>query len=286
MNAFIENIISVISTPLTKIGNTDITLTAIIVSLLILAISYIIALFIGNMVRWRLLAPHEVDKSTSLVITKAITWFIVLLGAIIALKTVGIELTSLVVALGVGGVALGFGLQKIISNVVSGFIVLSRRDIKIGDRIQVSDVWGDVVDIGIMNTTVLTTDNIEIMIPNENLITEKLINYTKTNRNIRIRIPIGVSYDSDIEKVEEILTEIAKESDEVLKRPEPECVLIGYGDSSINFELRCYIGDAKYRPTVVGWINKQIWAKFRENDIVIPYPQRTIHVEKMVGGIR
>ena len=173
-----------------------------------------------------------------------------------------------------------FGLQNITNNFVSGIIILFERPIKVGDRIEVGSVSGDVVKISMRSTTILTNDNIAIIVPNSDFISSTVINWSHTDRNVRFNIPVGVSYKSDPETVRNILMEVAKNNDGVLKNPSPDVLLGDYGDSSINFTLRVWTSDYITQPLVLkSQLYYSAFKKFKEHGIEIPFPQRDIHLK-------
>ena len=171
-------------------------------------------------------------------------------------------------------------MQKVVSNLVSGLILLMDRSVKPGDVIQVGETYGWVNSLGARHISILTRDGVEHLIPNEHLITEKVINWSYSNSNIRLKIHIGVSYDSDIHHAMEIITNIASEHKRVLQYPEPVTRLLGFGESSVNPELRLWINDPTHGVVNVrSDILLQIWDSFKKNNISIPYPHRIVYLK-------
>ncbi|MBI1274071.1 MAG: mechanosensitive ion channel [Alphaproteobacteria bacterium] len=205
---------------------------------------------------------------------------LVALAVMVGLNTFGIDFTALAVFSGALGIGIGFGLQKVFSNLVSGFILLLDKSIKPGDVIGVGDTFGWVNRIGARQVSILTRDGKEHLIPNEMLITEQVENWSYSDNNVRVRIPIGVSYKSDIHKVREILLEIINNNPRILPRPQPTCLVTGFGDSSVDFELRVWIQDPV---NGIGNVKSSIylaaWDAFKQNGIEIPFPQRDIHLD-------
>jgi small-conductance mechanosensitive channel len=194
------------------------------------------------------------------------------------LQTAGIDLTALSVAAGGLGIGLGLGLQNIATNLVSGLVVLMERPVKIGDRIEVAGTEGEVVEIRARSTTVLTNDNIAIIIPNSRFITEEVVNWSYADAKVRFRIPVSVSYDSDVRHVERLLLEVAHANPDVLDDPAPAVRFAAFGDSALQFELRAWTVSLMQRKgKLISDLNFAILEKFRLHGIVIPFPQRDVH---------
>ena len=198
---------------------------------------------------------------------------------IISLSAFGISWKLIVPFAGALGIGIGFGLQDIISNLISGFIILITRSIKIGDLISVDNNFGRIVSIGLRTSTLKTVDNIEIIIPNSHLISNQLINWSYSNDVVRIHIPIGVAYNSDVDKVKEILLQVAEESSFIIKDKNflPAVIFKEFGDSSLNFELLVWINVKKIEiPYAKSELNFKIWNALKENGIEIPFPQQDV----------
>lgn len=214
----------------------------------------------------------------------------VLYGAAIlfALNTVGIDLTAFAVFTGALGVGLGFGLQKIISNFISGIILLLDKSLKPGDVIEVETgngiTYGWVEKLGLRYTSITTRDGTETLIPNETFITNPVTNWSFSNERVRRKMPIGVAYDTDVEKAMELCQQAASATKRVLENPAPVCQLRGFEDSYVNLEVRFWIGDpAGGVKNVESAVNLAIWKLFKEHNIEIPYPQRDIHLRSLNG---
>jgi small-conductance mechanosensitive channel len=201
------------------------------------------------------------------------------IGLLVILQTIGIDLTALSILTGAVGLGIGFGLQNIASNFISGIIILFERPVRIGDRIAIGDVEGDVVRIGARSTTVLTNDNIDIIIPNSKLITENVVNWTHNERKVRFRIPVTVAFHMDVRKVEHALLEAAKEVKEVLETPAPGVRFMRFGEDGLEFELRAWTTTlVQRRGKFTSEINFAIFDKFKDRQIEVPFPQRDIHI--------
>ena len=209
---------------------------------------------------------------------------IVLLGLVIiaGLDAIGIDLTALAVFSGALGIGIGFGLQKVFANLVSGFILLMDKSIKPGDVIAIGDTYGWVNRLGARYVSILTRDGKEHLIPNENLITEQVENWSYSNNKIRIHIPVGISYNSNVPAVRKLLKEVAASQPRILKSPEPNCLIKGFGDNSVDLEIRAWIEDpVNGVGNVISGVYEAIWEAFKEHNVEIPFPQRDLHIKSM-----
>ena len=203
-----------------------------------------------------------------------------LLGLVV-LDLLGIDLTTLTVFGGALGIGIGFGLQKITSNFISGLIILSEKSVEEGDLLELSDgIFGFVRETSTRYTLIETFDGKEVMVPNEDLITNRVVNWTYTNPNGRIQIDVGVSYESDIALARNLMLEAASEHPRCSVDPAPQCFLIAFADSSVNFTLYFWLDDiTKGRREPQSQVMFAIWDKFAEHGITIPFPQRDLHVK-------
>ena len=228
----------------------------------------------------QILSKYSDDIGVSQSIGTIIQYFFIIMGAFVVIQSSGINLGSLNVLAGALGVGIGFGLQNIANNFISGLIILFERPIKVGDRIEVGNVTGDVVKISSRASTVSTNDNISIIIPNSELINKQVINWSHNDRRIRYHVPVGVSYKEDPEFIRKIILEVADENKDVLKRPAPEVLFIGYGDSSIDFDLLVWTSSYIDKPIILrSQLYYEIFKMFKEHKIEIPFPQRDLHLK-------
>jgi potassium efflux system protein len=201
---------------------------------------------------------------------------------VIALNSIGLrwsKLQWLIAALSVG---LGFGLQEIVANFISGLIVLFERPFRVGDTVTVGDVHGTVTRIRIRATTIEDWDRKELIVPNKDFITGKLINWSLTEHIMRIKVPVGIAYGSDTDLAEKLLLKVARSNPMVLKSPEPLAVFLSFGDNSLNFELRVWIKNIDDWIPMLHAINRAIDKEFRQAGITIAFPQRDVHLD--AGG--
>jgi len=223
-------------------------------------------------------SPH-ITPSMRVMLSKVSKFSLYGLAVLFALKSVGIDLTAFAVFSGAIGVGIGFGLQKIFSNFISGFILLFDRSIRPGDVISIGDRFGWVQSLHARYVVVKDRDGVETLIPNENLITSEVVNWSYSDRAIRQRIPVQISYENDPEVAMKLLIDATVDKPRVLKNPEPAARLIGFGDNGIDLELRIWINDPEDGvANVVSDVNLSIWKSFKENNISIPFPQRDVRI--------
>ena len=208
-------------------------------------------------------------------------YLIVTVGFLLLLQSAAeVDLTMLGVVAAAVGVGVGFGLQNIANNFISGIFILFERPIKVGDRIEVGEVHGHVVRIAARATTVRTNDNIDIIIPNSSFTSFNVINWSHGDQKVRFRVPVAVAYGSDARLVERLLLEVAHENENVLKEPSPRVVFWAFGDSALEFQLRVWTTRMLHRRGVFfGQLNLAIYEKFQQHGIRIPFPQRDLHLK-------
>ena len=234
----------------------------------------------------RFLARSGMDKSLQYTVGQIFGYVVLVAGILIALENAGMNLSTLTVFAGAVGVGLGFGLQNIASNFISGLVILTERPIKIGDRVEVEGTAGRVRAIRIRSTTIMTNDNIAMIVPNSQFIEKKVVNWSHEDPKVRFRIPVGVAQTSDVEKVREILLNIAREHPKALAEPPPNVFFESFGDFTYNFELVVWSEEMSYRPRVfTSELNFAIERAFREAKIELPYPQRDLHIRSGWGGL-
>jgi small-conductance mechanosensitive channel len=274
-----ERFKAVLDFPLLRLGETQITLWTLIYFLILLLVLFYFAGKIRQLLVERVLIRTKLDVGARQAVGAITRYVVLFIGLLIVLQTVGINLTTLNVIAGAVGIGVGFGLQNIASNFISGLIILFERPIKIGDRIVVGEVEGDVTEIGARSTTVVTNNNIAIIVPNSNFISETVINWKYTDAKVRFEIPVGVAYGSDVRLVEKLLLEVARENPDVLDHPPPDVCFREFGDSSLNFVLRVWNQNHVHRKLVLySALNFAIYDKFKAHGIEIPFPQRDLHI--------
>src|SRR5205809_3796044 len=227
----------------------------------------------------RFLVNSGLDRALQYAIAQIISNVVLVVGVLIVLENTGIHLGALAVFAGAVGVGVGFGLQNIASNFISGLVILAERPITIGDRVEVAGITGQVQQIRARSTVIRTNDNIMMIVPNTKFIDSPVTNWTYAERRVRFRIPIGVAYGSDVTKVRELLLTVAHENPHTLKDPAPGVVLEQFGENSIDFKLIVWSGEMSARPSRYrSDLNFAIAEKFREVGIEFPFPQRDVHI--------
>lgn len=263
-----------------EFGETSITLWSVVYFVVLVALLFWVTKALQGLISKRLLVRTGMDYGARHAVGAIVRYVLLLVGFLVIVQTAGIDLTTFNVLAGAIGIGVGFGLQNVVSNFFSGLIIMFERPIKVGDRIEVDDVEGDVIEIGARATTVLTNDNIAIIVPNSKFITENVVNWEYNDNRVRFRIPVGVAYGSDARKVEELLLEVARENADVLDDPAPVVRLMEFGDSSLNMELRIWSSSLVHRKgRLTSALNFAIYEKFTEHGIVIPFPQRDLHLK-------
>jgi small-conductance mechanosensitive channel len=261
------------------VGGVRVTPLLIIKTIVLLMLTLWAASATGDFLDRRVRSVADLTPSIQVLIGKLIRLLLITFAIVIALSTVGIDFSALALFSGAVGVGLGFGLQKIVSNLVSGIILLADKSIKPGDVISVGDNFGWVDSMGARYTSIVTRDGREFLIPNEDFVTQRVINWSYSNEEVRLDVDFGVSYDSDPHKICELATEAAKSVARVLISPAPVCHLKGFGDFSLNFILRFWIRDPVDGVTNVrGQVLLALWDTFQKAGVEIPYPVRDVRL--------
>jgi small-conductance mechanosensitive channel len=257
------------------VGTLRISLLTVVKGMATLGILLWAALALSRVLEQRIRRVPDLTPSVQVLIGKLLKITLLTLAIVIALNSVGIDLTAFALFSGAIGVGIGFGLQKVVSNLISGVILLLDKSIKPGDTIEVGATFGWITSLGARYVSVVTRDGKEYLIPNEDLITQRVVNWSFSNKLVRLEIPFGVSYRSDPHAVRRIAREAAAKPSRVLANPKPLCHLVGFGDSSLDFVLRFWIADPQDGVmNIEGEVLLAVWDAFRENDIHIPFPHR------------
>ena len=282
-NEFYELVHRLFNVTFFTINQTPVTFTSLVIFLAIFLSFIIFSKIFTRILRNRILSHVHIDEGTKYNLERITRYLIGITGAVVAFQFIGINLSGLAVIFGLLSVGVGFGLQNITSNFVSGLILLFEKPIKVGDRISVGNTEGDVVAINMRSTTISTIDNIAIIVPNADFISQSVINWSYGDMKLRLNILVGVSYSSDLDVVLRCLKEVALENEDVLRSPEPVVNLVEFGNSSWNMALRCWIADPKKHPVISSDLNCAIVRKFRENNVEIPFPQRDLHIRSSIS---
>jgi small-conductance mechanosensitive channel len=211
---------------------------------------------------------------------------VIVLGLLVAADALGLDLSSLKIVLGALSVGIGFGLQNVVNNFVSGLILMFERTIKRGDIVRISQTEGRVASIGLRSSVIRTRAGHDIIVPNGDLVAGQVDNLSFTDEDVRIEVPFGVSYASDPNTVREIVLEVAARTDLVRPSPEPDVLFMGFGESSLDFELRVWVSGAWVLPRVRSALLFDVWYALKGAGIEIPFPQRDLHVRSGVLEMR
>jgi potassium-dependent mechanosensitive channel len=263
------------------IGPVQVTVGRLLVALLILYAAVLISGLARTLVTADVERRQEGDRGLSESISRLVHYAIVTVGVVIALAAMGVELQNFAIVAGALGIGVGFGLQNVVNNFASGLILLFERPVRVGDTVVVDGVWGTIQKIGLRSTVMVTFDQSEMIVPNADLVSEKVTNWTLSNPTARINLPVGVAYGSPISQVLEILIESAFAHEAVLKEPPPEALFVGFGDSSLDFELRVWVGNIRRRLQVQSTVLTEVEQRLSQAGIEIPFPQRDLHVRSI-----
>ncbi len=269
-------------------GEIRISILSVAQALLLLALVMWASNSAGNFLDRRIQGVDELTPSLRVLLGKIVRIALLVLAALIAISGLGIDLTALTVLSGAVGVGIGFGLQKVVSNFISGIIILVDQSIKPGDTISLGETFGWIRELRARFVSVVTRDGREFLIPNEDFITREVINWSFSDKYVRLDVPFGVSYNSNPHDVIRIAKEAAVAADSRVDGTDnpPVCWMTEFGESSLNFKLRFWIDDPQQGLTNIrGKVLLSLWDKFKENDIGIPYPHREVYVHNATAGL-
>ena len=256
----------------------NIDIQHILTALVVFVVFLISAKLLQNVLKRQVFPRLTLEMTVKQIVLKVVYYSLVAIGLLTALQIAGVDISTLLVLAGGLSVGIGFGLQSLVNNFISGFILLFEGATKPGDVINVDGIEGVVQSIELRSVHVITNDGIELIIPSSKLLEEVVINYTRSSAQVRLRISVGVSYNEDMAKVKSILLRAA-EHPQVLKEPAPSVQLTDFGDSSVNFDVLVWISEAAQAARIRSDVRFQIWDQFAENGIEIPFPQRVVHMK-------
>ena len=282
LQEFLTSIQDFLNLRLFNLQDTPVTIMSLVIFVFFITAFLFLGSFLRRFLQNRFLKQFDIDSGLRDTLSRITQYVVVVLGLLISFQFVGIDLTSLAVVFGLLSVGIGFGLQNITSNFISGLIIMFERPISVGDRVDVAGIEGDIIEISIRSTKIRTMNNTSIIVPNSQFVENNVINFSHGNPTFRLDIEVGVSYSSDLDKVLKALNEVAEEHPKVMKNPKHQIHLTEFGDSSWNMELRVWIPDVKERYAFRNELNQAIVRKFDEHDIEIPFPQRDLHVRSSV----
>lgn len=280
ISGYEKNTIKILKGISLNVGSYKLTLFSVVESVLVFTFVFWIATLLVEFVKKKLQLSKKINASEKVLAIKILKFLIFSFAGLYALNLIGIDITTITVLSGAIGLGLGFGLQKIVSNFISGIILLLDKSIKPGDIIAFGDSFGQVKNLEARYVSIEALDGKKILIPNEFLVTNQVENWSFGNNRICMGIPVGVSYQEDIEKIKTMMLDIAAQNTEILANPAPRVFLRAFGESTINLELRAWIEDpSKGYARIKSDLLYAIWHVFRENNIIIPYPQRDVHIK-------
>lgn len=265
-------------------GGMRISLLTIVNGILLISLLLWAAITLARVLETQLGRVDGMTPAARVLVGKVVRIALLTIALLVGLTSIGIDFTAVAVFSGAIGVGIGFGLQKVVSNLISGMILLLDRSIKPGDVIEIGEAYGWISKLGARYAAIVTRDGKEYLIPNEDLITQQVVNWSFSDRAVRLKIGVGVSYQSDVRKALELMMEAAQENDRVLKAPPPATRLIGFGDSSVDLELRIWVNDPEAGVVnVASDVRLAIWDKFHAEGIEFPFPQRDLHITAADG---
>lgn len=265
-----------------SLKDTPVTIMSVVIFTLFLSIFLFLGSFIRRFLQGKFLDKFDIDPGLKYTLSRVAQYIVVILGMLISFQFVGIDLTSLAVIFGLLSVGIGFGLQNVTANFISGLIIMFERPISVGDRVDVDGIEGDVTEISIRSTKIRTLNNTSIIVPNSKFVENNVINYSHGDPTFRLDINVGVSYSSDLDSVLKALNEVAEEHSNVMKSPKHSVDLTEFGDSAWDMHLRVWVPNVKDRYKMRNELNQAIVRKFLEYDIEIPFPQRDLHLRSSI----
>ena len=263
------------------IGSWQLTIGIVLIAVVFLYGSLIASRAVQKVLMEEVFPRRKMERGAQISMGRLIHYGFILVGFLFALTALGVDLKNITIIGGALGVGIGFGLQTIVNNFICGIILLFERPIKTGDYIEIGGQFAEIKEIGLRSTTVHTFDRADIVVPNADLITNQVINWTRSDRLARIRVPVGVAYGSDVTLVMKILLECVEENSSVMRIPEPRVYFMGFGESSLDFQLRIHLSEIDNWYPVQSELLQEIVRKFRLEGIEIPFPQRDLHVRSV-----
>ncbi|MEZ5815827.1 MAG: mechanosensitive ion channel [Hyphomicrobiaceae bacterium] len=273
----LEPTVQILDAASVQVGASRLSLLVLLKSAVLLTILVWLATVVGDFLERRISDGLELSPAMQVLTGKLVRWGLIAIAIVSALGAVGVDLTALTVFSGAIGIGVGFGLQKLASNLISGIIILTDRSIKPGDTITMGDMRGTISSLHARYVSVMTLTGAELLVPNERFVTETVVNWSFSNRRMLIEVPFGVDYGSDPNEVREIAIRVARGVRRVLAAPQPNCQLRAFGDSSLDMMLLFWIDDPENgTANVKSEVLFGLWAAFKENGIGIPFPHREI----------
>jgi potassium-dependent mechanosensitive channel len=268
-----------------EVAGLRITVGRILFAAVLVYVAALASWLVRTLVSTELSRGRQFERGVAESINALVHYSVVTLGILLALGALGVELQNFAIVAGALGVGIGFGLQNIVNNFVSGLILLFERPVRVGDTVEIGGEWGTIKKIGLRSTVVVTFTQSELIVPNGDLISEKVTNWSLSNPITRMAIPVGVAYGSDVQRVLEILRGTAGAHPAIIDDPKPVGLFTGFGDNSLDFELRIWIREIPARVEAKSAVLSEIDRRFREEGIEVPYPQRDLHLRSVDPGV-
>lgn len=279
LEVFLEWLNSFTGTKLFDLGDSSVTIKTILIFIFSVFLLFFLSSLLNRFLLKKVFPRYHMNVGVSQSIATIIRYIIIIIGLYLILQGTGIDLSSIGILLGALGVGIGFGLQSITSNFISGIIILFERPVKVGDRIEVGELEGNIASISARATIVITNDNIAVIVPNSDFINSKVVNWSYNDEEVRVRIPVGVSYNEDPEIIRHLLMDIALKHNGVMPIPEPLVIFEGFGDSSLDFTLMVWTKEYIARARLLkSDLYFEIFRAFKERNIEIPFPQHDVHL--------
>jgi len=273
----LQTLLDYLRTPLIVLSGTQISALTLLTAIFIVVVAKIISVILGRSLE-RVLEARDVDRGLRFATAKITRYIVLVIGIFVAIGTLGIDTSAVMGAGAVLLVGIGFGLQKLAENFISGLLVLIERPVRKGDFIDAGGVLGVVDDIGLRATRVTSRDGVQVILPNSQLMSSTVINYSQPTHERRFQVDIGVAYGTDLELAQKVILDVARAEPKVLEAPAPEVRHMGFGDSSIHLILLIWIGEAKEDLIVGSRLRFALDKAFRQHKISIPFPQRDVHM--------
>lgn len=267
------------------IGGTSISVGSTLLAAGVIYLAFVASRLVRRLLLNRVLSQKGMERGVIISISGLLHYALLLIGFLFALVVIGFDLTKITIILGALGVGIGFGMQNIANNFISGLILLVERPVRVGDYIELGENWAEIKSIGLRATRVTTFDNADVIVPNAELITNQVTNWTLSSRIVRVIIPVGVAYGSDIDAVKENLLVVAAENPRIVVAPAPQVLFLSFGESSLDFELRVWVRDADERLTVISELHDAVYRRFHEANIEIAFPQRDLHLRSVDSSV-
>ena len=264
-----------------NLGSQRVTLGLLVVSAGILYGSFLASWIFQELLMDEVLFKRRVERGVRHSIARLVHYVIIFVGFLLVLSTLGFDFTKITIMLSAFGVGIGFGLKDIVNNFISGLILLFERPVRVGDTVELGGRWSEIKRIGLRATTIQSFDQADVIIPNVNLVTNEVTNWTLSNRQVRLIVPVGVAYGSDVPLVMETLMACANATSMVAKTPVPQVLFLRFGESSLDFEVRVWVLDADYKVKAQSELHQEIDRRFREAEIEIAFPQRDLHLRSL-----